>query len=371
MPIRVLYLLNSLRQGGMERDVSMYCQHIARDRVTPELLVFLGDGELRETVEATGTPIHCVPRQRAYDPRFAIRFARAIAKSPVDLVHAVTPACAVYAGLAQHLFRMKTPTIYTEGTSILPRGLQLGLQQFFFPRFRLCIANSPASRQKLLDEGVPASRIVLVPNGHDMERFRIAREVSRHPIRESLGVGDDEYLLFSCGRLIPTKRYPDLLEAFARLRGTTERPIRLAIAGDGPIRSELESVAESLDLGDTVQFLGMRKDILQLHVAADLFVFPSEVEGLPNAVLEAVLMDRPVVAMDIPGVRYIYDGCSDIDLVTPRDVDGLVTAITRHMTGNGTTNTVALRQRAEQRFSIENTMVNLYDAYSKGLDRAV
>ena len=79
--------------------------------------------------------------------------------------------------------------------------------------------------------------------------------------------------------------------------------------GDGPLRDRLEETAHAYDLDDRVRFLGHREDALQLMVASDLVVLPSAYEGLPNVVLEAMRLRKPVVATAAPGTtEVVIDG---------------------------------------------------------------
>jgi glycosyltransferase involved in cell wall biosynthesis len=118
----------------------------------------------------------------------------------------------------------------------------------------------------------------------------------------------------------------DLVRAVAVVR--RERPgLRLVVAGDGPQRTALEAEAERLGLGGAARFLGERADVPELLAAMNLVVHPSESEGLPNAVLEAMASGLPVIAAAIPGIdELVRDGETGV-LVTPRDVAGLARTI--------------------------------------------
>lgn len=118
--------------------------------------------------------------------------------------------------------------------------------------------------------------------------------------RQRLGLPGDAFLYVAIGRLKPQKNYGFLIEAFAAVSDGL-----LVIAGDGPLRSELEAHAKVLGVTDRIIFLGAldRRGVRLLLRAADIFVQPSLFEGQSNAVLEAMHSSLPVVVSDIPEQR--------------------------------------------------------------------
>ncbi len=147
----------------------------------------------------------------------------------------------------------------------------------------------------------------------------------RASLRARLGCSEGHLALLAVGRLAAPKGYPDLLKAFALL--LPQYPgLRLWVAGDGVLRGELRSLAASLGLDGHVFFLGRRDDVPALLSAADIFVNASHWEGLPLAVLEAMMAGLPVVATavgDIPSVLPAEAG----SLVPPRQPEALADAL--------------------------------------------
>jgi len=146
--------------------------------------------------------------------------------------------------------------------------------------------------------GVPAQRIVVVPNGIDVDRFR-PDEVLGRATRERLGIGSDERLLLSVGRLVPEKSQDTLIRAFAGIDNLASA--RLLIAGRGPLRESLNALIATLGLSSRVTLLGPRDDIPGLLNAADAFALSSNIEGMPLVLAEALACGCPVVSTDAPG----------------------------------------------------------------------
>jgi glycosyltransferase involved in cell wall biosynthesis len=128
--------------------------------------------------------------------------------------------------------------------------------------------------------------------------------------------------------LTAKKGHEYLLEAIALLR---DRGVRCALflAGDGPERARLEALVGERRLRPCVQFLGNVAPVADLLDAIDLFVLPSRVEGLPLALLEAMLAGKPVVATAVGGVPDVIDSGATGVLVAPRDAGALADAIER------------------------------------------
>ena len=144
-------------------------------------------------------------------------------------------------------------------------------------------------------------------------------------IRRSF-VTDDQILIGSVGRLHPQKGYDDLIRA-ARIVIDREPRIRVAISGEGPMRYELEAQIRNSGLSGLVHLCGFRSDISNFVSALDLFVSSSRWEGLPIAVVEAMLLRRPVVATDVGGVSEVVKNRKTGYLVSANDPSALADAM--------------------------------------------
>jgi glycosyltransferase involved in cell wall biosynthesis len=134
--------------------------------------------------------------------------------------------------------------------------------------------------------------------------------------------------LLAMGRLVDEKNHAELVQA-VRLLHEQGRPVRLAIAGEGPLRSQLEALIQRLHLQPFVELKGFVKDTATLRRGHDVFIQPSKSEGLCIAVLEAMAAGMPVVATDIGGIRrYGMDGHNMIKSASPNRED-LADAIRR------------------------------------------
>src|SRR5262249_2909093 len=151
-------------------------------------------------------------------------------------------------------------------------------------------------------------------------------------------------------RLETEKRYDILIEAVAVLRATQPR-LKLAIVGEGSLRTALQAQIDRLQLGGICRLFGQRADIVDLHHAFDVFVPSSSNEGPPTAVLEARALETPVVATAVGGTPQIVRDGVDGLLVQAGRVDALAGAVAQALTDpRATASRVAsARQRVETR----------------------
>jgi glycosyltransferase involved in cell wall biosynthesis len=313
-PQKLLFLCNTMRPGGTERNVAMICQKIDRTRFEPELWLLHGGGEFEPLVRDAGVKIVNLNRGWARSPIFALRAAWKIARAECALIHTFLPAITVYASLGRLIFGFDKPMIMSLGTTAIPNQFEEKLfRNYFTETLDHIIVNSNSVKDFALDLGYKDSSITLVPNGHNLEKFQLP--IDRAAVRASLGVEPDETLLAFAGRLIETKRVPDLITAFKQL--LVKHPkLKLVLCGDGPLTEQIKNQIQELNLESKVTLLGFVKNVPQILRSADLFVFPSVVEGLPNAVIEAELSGLPIVACDIPGTRDVITH-QETGLMTP------------------------------------------------------
>jgi len=237
---------------------------------------------------------------------------------------------------------------------------------------RRTVAVSQAAADRFVRlKAIAERRCLVLTNGIDTAEFRPNTE-RRASSRSAMGIGQaaahQGFAWLATGRISPAKDYPNLLRAFANVR-THRCDALLWIAGEG-VSAELARLKElsaQLDLGDSVRWLGLRRDMPALLDAADGFVSASAWEGMPLAVGEAMAMQKPVVATDVGGMRELV-GDSGV-LVPARDSEALAEAIRstmqrseeeREQTGR------AARERILRHFSVD-AAANAWEALYREL----
>ena len=183
------------------------------------------------------------------------------------------------------------------------------------------IVDSHAARHEFLKHPwALRGKIAVVHNGLEAGCEYPNRE-GRARMRALLEIPEDVLLVAATGRFAAGKRYADALDAFAR--SGRAREALFVLIGDGPERAALEQKAKDLGIAGHVRFVGWRNDAQQLIHAADLFLHPSESEGFPNVVLEAMVAGVVPVATRAGGTPEMMTHGVEGFLVNIGDVAGM------------------------------------------------
>jgi glycosyltransferase involved in cell wall biosynthesis len=190
----------------------------------------------------------------------------------------------------------------------------------------LYLAISNGVRDVLIDGGIPADKIRLVPSGIDLDKF--ARVGDNDYVKDEFGIADDTPVVGNVAALAPHKSQIDFVRA-ARTVADRYPAARFLIVGEGKLRPKLASQVHELGLAGRVVLTGFREDPLEIMSTFTCFVLSSYLEGLGTSVMDAQAMGIPVVATRTGGVPDIVeDGVSGL-LVPPRDPAALAAAIIR------------------------------------------
>jgi glycosyltransferase involved in cell wall biosynthesis len=294
-----------------------------------------------------------VRERHSFDHRIWRTLAGLVRDRGIDIIHAhdyKTNLIALLLARRCDVIPLATAHGWTGQTS-RERFAYYPADKWLLARFPKVIAVSSEIKQQLVRRGADAARVTVILNAIDPDQFR-RRPGRRAGVRAELGYDDRDLVIGAVGRLEPQKRFDLLLEALARLRGRWPA-LQVAIAGDGSLRAELAARAARLDVADRCAWLGHRDAVGDLHHAFDLFVQSSEYEGTPNAVLEAMAMETPIVATDVGGTRELVGDRVHALLVPPRDPDSLAGAIDAALSDPAAARhrAVAARRRVEMELS--------------------
>ena len=172
----------------------------------------------------------------------------------------------------------------------------------------------------------PKSTTVCIHNGIDTSSVRSSQSVGAK--RKEFQISESTLVVVSVGRLMPVKGIEYLLSAVSLcLKDTDKLDLRLVIVGDGPSRAALEGLAIQLGIAQYTLFLGARNDVYDLINMFDIFVLPSLHEGIPMALLEAMALERAIVASRVGGIPEVIDNMIEGKLAPAQDVQALKEAI--------------------------------------------
>jgi glycosyltransferase involved in cell wall biosynthesis len=224
------------------------------------------------------------------------------------------------------------------------------------------VAVSPRDRTRMIElEGIPASKVVLIPNG-----IPDSPPGDRARARRELGLASDDAVVGTVCGLRPQKELETALRALSRL--APHRPtLRFLIVGDGPERGRLERLSE--ELGVSTIFLGQRPndDVPDLIAAMDVLVLSSRFEGMPLAVLEWMAAGKPIVASRVGGIPSMVEHEQEALLVPPRDYAAFGEAIGRLLDDPAERERLgaAARRRQQAEFRFEHTLDLIQALYER------
>jgi glycosyltransferase involved in cell wall biosynthesis len=178
------------------------------------------------------------------------------------------------------------------------RGVQL-MDAISARRVDFFVSNSEEIKERSAsDLWLNRKKIQVIYRGRRIENFQGISVKQVAKLKESLGVKDRRIVL-NVSRLLDRKGQLDLVRAFAQVKKMVP-DVHLLIAGEGSFRMVLEKEMDQLNIRGSISLLGNRSDVPELLGIADMFVFPSYYEGLPGALVEAMMAKVPIVASNIP-----------------------------------------------------------------------
>jgi glycosyltransferase involved in cell wall biosynthesis len=267
-----------------------------------------------------GVPLHRVQLQARTGLRRDALFARSVAEWCQDPAN--RPDVIQFVGnplfFIPALVRLRRTGIgIVAAETMMPRLPKTGARRILYRaavRFAsqsvtCVVASSGAMRDALRDIGV-VSRIEVIPHGVDTVRFRPpAHRKERSEVLGDMGIPADADVLLFVGPVEPRKGVDLLLEAWSRL-ASLHLNVHLVLAGPrtvdpglgGSYQQELDVLVDRSGARNRIHFLGHVENIARLMGAADVFVFPSKREGMPNAMLEAMASGLPVVTTPFDGL---------------------------------------------------------------------
>lgn len=393
--MRALHVITGLGVGGAEQQLRLVLRHLPAHC---DVVTLTNPGAVADGLRADGVRVTHLGMTGNRDLTALPRLVRLIRRGRYDLVHTHLYRACVYGRIAARLagVRASVATEHSLGRAeIEGRPLSRGTRALYLATERLgsaTVAVSGTVAGRLRDWGVPASRIHVVPNGIDAALFR-HDPANRAATRAVLGIPQDAFVVGGVGRLVPGKRFDVAVRAVAALPG-----VHLLLAGDGPEREALRTLAARLGAAERVHLLGERDctggtpaatavasgapsppgtptpsgaptppGIPALLGAMDTFVSTSREEAFGLAVVEALAAGLPV----------LHGACPAIDDLPADHAPGA-----RRVGGDLDELTAALRVAGEagqrrltpppavRHYDIARSGARLMDVYAHALDRA-
>ena len=300
--MKVLHVITGLGVGGAELQLRAVLQQTRHDA---DVVTLYNPGPVADMIRADGTAVRTLGMRSNTQLSSLLRLRRIIRAGRYDVVHTHLYRSQVYGRPAAWL--AGTPVVLSTEHSIgethLERRRMSPPVQALYLATELfsdmTIAVSAAVRDRMLNWGVRARKLTVIPNGVDTDRVAFD-PAGRDRVRDQLGIGGGDYVLLMLGRLDQNKQFDKAIEAAAP---SLSPSVKVLVVGGGVERDHLQETARQRGVADYVIFAGERHDVAAVLSAADLLVASSRQETFGLCVLEALAN----------GIQVLYTTCPALD----------------------------------------------------------
>jgi glycosyltransferase involved in cell wall biosynthesis len=345
-PLDVLHVIDSIGHGGAEQNLLSVIRRMEPQRYRHHLAWLYSEHQLLEAFRphvATLLPLAARPRLGLLHA--AARLGDWIRHHRPDVVHAQLLRAHLVARLAATVGG-RLPVVTTWQNAIYEDSMlgdfrgsplfraavrQLDRATARFDRHFIAVSEHVA-RHWTQAMGVPPTRVSVIFNAVEPERYGTVPPSEIARTRDELGLGPGARVILSVGRLIPTKGHADAIAAMPAVLARHPDAI-LLIAGRGPLEAELRAQVEAVGLAGRVKILGARGDVPCLCQLADVFLFPTRSEGLSVALVEVLANGLPSAISDIAPNREVADGLRSVRFFPVGDVAQIAACVSELFDG--------------------------------------
>ncbi|MCP4681813.1 MAG: glycosyltransferase [Desulfobacterales bacterium] len=364
--VAVLHILSSADIAGGERyllDLIKYA-----DETIKHLIILPYPGPLTQALEDHKYYYTIVNMKKKFSIRSILALVQYLKKNNVDIIHTHGYRANFYGGIASILGGTKIiSTIHVSlydyvDTPLLVRCVYILLERIFSHKTSTLICISNAMKGDMIKLGIDPRKIVVIPNGVDLERFYPRPAEER--IKSQLGFNKQDMLIGTVGRMVTEKGQIYLLEALKYLKAEWKN-LKCLFVGKGPMLPQLKKLARDSGLEDMCIFPGIRNDIELIYPMLELFVLPSIREPFGLVLLEAMASGVPVLATASGGpLDFINTGINGV-LVPPKDSKALAQNISNLLRNKNRAEAIAVegKKTVENEFSVKETVKKIQEVY--------
>jgi len=321
--INMLQLVNGFAIGGGEMKVLELVQRLDKDRYNITVGSVGQGGPLEAEFRKSVERVEIFSKKFSFDFSLVTRVMRLMKEQQIQILQTTLFYADIIGAYAASLAGV--PVVISWEPVTGPFALRHYLAyKLAMQKIDRVVAVSEDIRQRVIRERhLSPDQVMTIHYGVDVNKFAPG---TGSLTKADLGVPEDHLVLGTVARFDHPKGHKYLIEAAPRI--VQQFPgVRFVLAGDGPLRAEVEQQIRQAGLDDFFVLLGFRRDVKELLSVFDLFILPSLSEGLPNAVLEAMACSNPVVATAVNGVvEVVEDGVTGY-LVPPQNPEELAAAV--------------------------------------------
>lgn len=368
-PINVLHVMNAFVDGSIARIVERIIRSSDPDIFSWHIGAVKPEGDFFSIFEGIGAQVvHFSGSEKGGPPAY-LNIRNYVRAHNVQIVHSHTPRTIFDVWLSQlanegnRFYHLATKHLLTT-----PQDRKFGLAytlidilSLYLPDHLIAVSKTMARKMASMP-GMDKMKITAIPNGIPCDEFYLPD--LREACRKELGVKEEHTIIGFTGRISKVKRLDLLLRAFKSIHDRFPQA-RLILAGDGELRQELEGLAGSLGLTDSVIWLGFYADVARLLAAIDIYVQPSVNEGLSLSILEAMAAEKSVISTRVGSAsEIIQDGISGI-LIPPNSALEIERAIIQMIEQPKERTRLAINARnfVQKEYNMNSMVESYYQVY--------
>jgi len=355
--IKVLEIIDSLGSGGAESLLKNFVLEAKKNNIfNIEIATLYSNAIFKEEIKNAGIPVWDLNLKYKYDLKGILKIITLIKKKKYSIVHVHLFPANIFAAVASLFLSEDIVWIFSEH-SIYNRRRSFKifkiLDSFTYSRYLKIICVSKQVQCALV-KWLPSlkDKTIIIPNAVPVPKFLSSNSLKIYDI------------LF-VGRLTQAKGVDILLKAVKILKNKHSKYLKIAIAGDGPLKENLNNMAVELGVDGEVEFLGVRKDIEELMISSKIFVLTSRWEGLPMVILEAMSRGMSIIATRVGGIPEIIENGKEGILISPEDPETLAQAINDLLENEELQEKLsqAAYRKVRENYSIEAYSANMLNFY--------
>lgn len=318
--MKLFYVITMSNWGGAQAHLYDLVKNAINQK--NECVVVLGEpGELADRLKELGVKIIILKSLKreinvVQDMKCVFALTRILLNEKPDLIHAHSSKAGIIARIAAKL--TSTPVVFTahgwaftEGVSEKKRKLFILIEKSIARFTNKIICVSEYDRQLAIQNKVAEpTQLITIVNGV---------EVSKGKLNNNIEVNNGRIKIIMVARFSSQKDYETLTLALSEVKGDFEA----LYVGEGELQFQIKELVKEKKLDQKINFLGMRKDVLELLEKSDIFVLSSNYEGLPISIIEAMSKSLPIVASDVGGIKELVEDGETGYLIGKKDYTGL------------------------------------------------
>jgi glycosyltransferase involved in cell wall biosynthesis len=368
-PLQILDLRDSPWIDGPGRTILQCAEMIDRKKCNINIGAFSGESHndhayMKRAIQL-GLDVVAINETSSFDKKVISQINQVIKKRSIDILHTHDFRSNIYGLICAK--RMRLPLVSTchGWISNNTKGkIYTAIDKYLLRYHDRVIVVSEIMKDHLIKNGVKEDKIHVINNALVINDYVIDRNNNR--FRKEFNISADKRVIANIGRLSPEKKQDGFLKAAKYVADNNEYLVFVLI-GIGPEEKRLKQLASDLGIKEKVIFTGYRNDMVNIYNGTDLVVQSSITEGMPNIVLESLLMGVPVIATNVGGTSQIVKDGVHGTLIEPENIDALKSAMTDFTDNVEKYNHMAMmgRDHVIKNFNQNSRVEKLFNVYNR------